>query len=648
MKMTFRFILVGGLAVFFAVVAMVVFMPSMMSSPPTTVAHPYTDEQRAGRELFYSNGCIYCHTQYVRAEDTAMGPVSVRGNYTFDRPMLFGSERTGPDLSYIGRKRSEAWEIGHLRDPRAFSPLSIMPSFEFLSDGELKAVAAYLFALGDRVSQERMILPPPSYQDVSDPAAESTVAPEPADNANGWPSWRKAGLQEGKELFESRCLPCHGCAGNGLGSYAGTMAVTPADLTQEPFRSMPPEQWFWHVSEGLPGTLMPTWKASLSDTQLWSVIRYVRTMFSRPVMRDPLEGNPTGEYAGLTNAVESTYEVLDEGKAIFTRECMICHGDGGRGDGRYATHLEPPPPDFGDASYGTLFDPTTDDADYFWRISEGLPWTAMPAWKVHYSVEDRWKLVHYIRTFLTRTEFFPSGEAPGFEFPETYKSQSVPEGVSFERGRRSYAANCAHCHGLAGDGGGWNAQGLIPPPADLRAMAGMKVTADLEREHLAKITFGIPGGTMPVWGEFLPEAERWDLVEYIMRSFVEGRPTPRSALGDGAVSAEFAMLSEDYWLGAGHDISTQRGESLYSRYCSTCHGSDGAGDGPGTAGNASGSPAAFPSGLRLEYAMWRIWKGVPETTMYPFDGMLSEAEMWDLAARVRRLSSRSSAKGGGS
>lgn len=108
------------------------------------------------------------------------------------------------------------------------------------------------------------------------------------------------------------------------------------------------------------------------------------------------------------------------------------------------------------------------------------------------------------------------------------------------------------------------------------------------------------------------------------------------------------MLSEDYWLGAGHDISTQRGESLYSRYCSTCHGSDGAGDGPGTAGNASGSPAAFPSGLRLEYAMWRIWKGVPETTMYPFDGMLSEAEMWDLAARVRRLSSRSSAKGGGS
>ena len=37
-----------------------------------------------------------------------MGPVSEGGNYVFDNPMILGSERTGPDLSYIGRKRSEA------------------------------------------------------------------------------------------------------------------------------------------------------------------------------------------------------------------------------------------------------------------------------------------------------------------------------------------------------------------------------------------------------------------------------------------------------------------------------------------------------------------------------------------------------------
>jgi hypothetical protein len=170
MKMTFRVIVIGGVIVFFAVVAVVVFIPSLVWDPPqTTVAHPYTPEQERGRELFYSNGCNYCHTQYVRAEDTAMGPVSEGGNYVFDNPMILGSERTGPDLSYVGRKRSGAWDIEHLRDPRRFSPLSVMPSFEFLSDGGLQAIVAYFFELGDRVAQERMVLPPAQYAGVTDP-----------------------------------------------------------------------------------------------------------------------------------------------------------------------------------------------------------------------------------------------------------------------------------------------------------------------------------------------------------------------------------------------------------------------------------------------------------------------------------------------
>ena len=124
MKMTFRTIVFGGLIVFFAVVLAAVFIPAVIWSPPQTdVAHPYTDQEERGRDLFYSNGCNYCHTQYVRYEDTAMGPVSQGGNYVYDNPMILGSERTGPDLSYLGRKRSEQWEINHLKDPRVYSPL---------------------------------------------------------------------------------------------------------------------------------------------------------------------------------------------------------------------------------------------------------------------------------------------------------------------------------------------------------------------------------------------------------------------------------------------------------------------------------------------------------------------------------------------
>ena len=133
------------------------------------------------------------------------------------------------------------------------------------------------------------------------------------------------------------------CAGNGLGSYAGTMIVTPADYKQEPFRSMPDDQWFWHVSEGVQGTVMPTWKASLTEEQRWQVIRYIQQIFAHPVERDPAEGDPTGEVCRCHQPAAADSEVVDEGKTIFTRECWVCHGDAGRGHGVYRGGLQPLP-----------------------------------------------------------------------------------------------------------------------------------------------------------------------------------------------------------------------------------------------------------------------------------------------------------------
>jgi mono/diheme cytochrome c family protein len=642
MRMTFRVVVIGGVIVFFAVVAVAVFAPSLVWQPEqTTIAHSYTAEQERGRELFYSNGCNYCHTQYVRYEDTAMGPVSQGGDYVFDNPMVLGSERTGPDLSYIGRKRSEQWEVDHLRDPRQFSPLSIMPSFSFLPEEDLQAIVSYLFALGDRVAQERMVLPPEAYAGMTDPMPPPTMVPGDGSQPQGWPTWEAAGLQEGKEIYVNYCLTCHGCAGNGLGSYAGMLAVTPADFKQEPFRSMPEDQWFWHVSEGIPGTVMPTWKTSLTEEERWSVIRYIRHIFARPAMHDPDEGDPSADYADLTNPVDLTVEVLDKGKAIFIRECMVCHGDAGRGHGPYVEALQPSPPDFGDGSYGDYT-----DADYFWRISEGLPWSAMPAWKLQYSEEDRWKLVHYIRVLFTQTEDRPAAPPDGqdFEFPDVYRTLTIPETASYERGRVVFLQNCAHCHGLAGDGQGWDGQYLNPQPADFRDMAGMTMGPEAQGEHLAKVTFGIQDTAMPTWGEFLPESQRWDVIHYLMASFMVGKPVTASVYGDGVVAADFTTLSIDNWTGEGHTVSTDHGAELYGTYCATCHGDNGQGNGPGTVGNASAGPAAFPTDMSETYIFWRVWEGVPESIMPAFNWLLSEADIWDITAHLQDMTST---QGGG-
>jgi mono/diheme cytochrome c family protein len=638
MKMTFKTAVIGGVIVFFAVVTVAVFLPALIWNPPETViAHTYDREQERGRKLFYSNGCNYCHTQYVREEDTAMGPLSQGGNYVYDNPMTLGSERTGPDLSYVGRKRSMTWEIEHLKAPRTLSPLSIMPNWDFLPDDDLHAIATYLFSLGDRVAQERMILPPDAYAGRTSPIPYQEVTPGSGDEPQGWPTWQAAGLQEGKELYTTHCLTCHGCAGNGLGSYGGTLAVTPADYKQDPFRNMPDDQWLWHVSEGVPGTVMPTWKTSLTEDQRWKAIRYIQQVFARPAMHDPDEGDPVGEYAGLANPLPISVSVLEHGKAIYTRECLVCHGDAGHGGGLYAKGIQPTPADFSDsASYGTLENPIYTDADFFWRISEGVPWTAMPAWKLQYSEEDRWALSEYIAVNFMQIRARPVQNELLISPPKVYLDQIMPDGAAFERGQITYLTSCAQCHGLSGQGDGWNGTYLDVTPIPFADLQMEDVT---DGQWLVKTTFGVPNTAMPAYGEFLPESQRWDAIKYIKEAFVTGRPTSASVYDPSKIAVDLLLLSRDNWVGEGYVISTTHGADLYSVYCATCHGTTGQGDGPGTSALHSGGAAPFPQDMAENYIYWRVRDGVPASTMFPFGWYLSENDVWDVTSYVKDLTS---------
>jgi mono/diheme cytochrome c family protein len=51
----------------------------------------------------------------------------------------------GPDLGTEGtRKRSDAWLVNHFKDPQAYSPRSVMPSFGVLTGSELQTLAGFL------------------------------------------------------------------------------------------------------------------------------------------------------------------------------------------------------------------------------------------------------------------------------------------------------------------------------------------------------------------------------------------------------------------------------------------------------------------------------------------------------------------------
>jgi cytochrome c oxidase cbb3-type subunit 2 len=110
------------------------------TTEPVTGLKPYTALQLEGRDLYIREGCVSCHSQMIRpfrAETERYGHYSVAGEFIYDRPFLWGSKRTGPDLHRVGSRYSDDWHRVHLINPRDVVPESIMPSYPWLEENAL-------------------------------------------------------------------------------------------------------------------------------------------------------------------------------------------------------------------------------------------------------------------------------------------------------------------------------------------------------------------------------------------------------------------------------------------------------------------------------------------------------------------------------
>ncbi|MGJ1197826.1 cytochrome-c oxidase, cbb3-type subunit I [Sphingobacterium spiritivorum] len=127
-------ILIGG------IVEMVPTFTIQSNIPTIASVKPYTALELQGRDLYIKEGCVNCHTQTVRpfrSETSRYGEYSKSGEYVYDRPFLWGSKRTGPDLHRVGGKYPNKWHFDHLLDPTITSPGSIMPTYPWLIDQKL-------------------------------------------------------------------------------------------------------------------------------------------------------------------------------------------------------------------------------------------------------------------------------------------------------------------------------------------------------------------------------------------------------------------------------------------------------------------------------------------------------------------------------
>jgi mono/diheme cytochrome c family protein len=88
-------------------------------------------------------------------------------------------------------------------------------------------------------------------------------------------------LAKGKSIYTVACLPCHGEKGNGDGPAAASLRrddkpIVPAALVSPNIQQQSDGSMFWKIKEGR--SPMPSWKAALTDEQIWMTILYIRNM----------------------------------------------------------------------------------------------------------------------------------------------------------------------------------------------------------------------------------------------------------------------------------------------------------------------------------------------------------------------------------
>jgi DMSO reductase family type II enzyme heme b subunit len=272
--------------------------------------------------------------------------------------------------------------------------------------------------------------------------------------------------------------------------------------------------------------------------------------------------------------------IVQEGREVYYKNCLFCHGDHLDGQGQFGPGFNPRPLNFQDI--GTIAQ--LQESYVFWRIAtggpglprEGAPWSsAMPVWHEMLEEDEVWKVTTFLYDytgFVPRTwELEEQDAKPAAEVEA--EAQPGDEGAADEAViARIYRERCAQCHGAEGEGDGPAAEFLYPKPRDffLGVLKYKTTHADAEfpsDDDLKKtIRDGLPGTAMPGWSDLLSEAEIDGLIELIKKF---------GAWDDLEVDLMPIDLGERV---ASSPESIARGAKLFKKACVKCHGEKGRGN----------------------------------------------------------------------
>lgn len=219
----------------------------------TTTASQTTQGPSAierGRLVYISDGCINCHSQYVRPNtpDVLMwGPAQTIEELRAQLPPLIGNRRQGPDLSQVGGRRSPLWLKAHFYTPREVSHDSFMPSYSYLFRNSSRGddLVAYLSSLKSPEYAQHILA-----EQVWQPSVASASA---------------ADAGEGAHLYHAYCATCHQPDGTTRQTWRSSFTRLPPNLQTGPWSHLPVTDTYQEreirlariVKFGIPETDMP-------------------------------------------------------------------------------------------------------------------------------------------------------------------------------------------------------------------------------------------------------------------------------------------------------------------------------------------------------------------------------------------------------
>jgi DMSO reductase family type II enzyme heme b subunit len=253
------------------------------------------------------------------------------------------------------------------------------------------------------------------------------------------------------------------------------------------------------------------------------------------------------------------------GKAVYVQWCAGCHGETGGGDGTAAAAMLPRPRNFTGAIYKirtTASGQLPTDADLMRAIDEGLPGSAMPAWKSRLSGAERRDVMTYLKTFST---FF----ADTSQHIAALKFSSPPGSgaAALKEGRLFYdSIGCRKCHGDQGRGDGPSAPTLKDDAgfpifaADLHQSWQFRGGSTVENVY-HRLRTGLDGTPMPSFSElidqkFLTDEQLWRLAQYVRSLSPATPPEVRDVIHAPQIAGAVPASPDDsawarvdrYWL----------------------------------------------------------------------------------------------------